>query len=139
MKKIFAERSSRILSALFLVTMAVYVVIFAAAFAELPINIGPLHQCLLLYFHFIPMFLLELLLCKLARPVWRIFVPMIILAIPVLIFAAVAEFHVIAWILAGSWCIAPAAGSLLACLVWYLNRRLKKGAVSIQQPGQDDK
>lgn len=48
--------------------MAVYIVTFAAAFAELPISIPPWHQFLLLSFHIIPMFCLQLLLCRLAKP-----------------------------------------------------------------------
>ncbi len=75
MKKIFANKNNRILLALFLLTMAVYVGIFATAFSELPIRIGPVHQLLLLLFHFVPMFFLELLLCQLPRPLWRILVP----------------------------------------------------------------
>ncbi len=124
MKKAFASRSSRILLALFLPTMAAYIVIFAAAFSELPLGIGPVHQFLLLFFHFIPMFFLEILLCRLAHPFWRVLVPVLLLAVPVFIFAAVGEFYVMAWILAGFWCIAPAAGSILACLVWYISHQL---------------
>ncbi len=127
MKKIFANKNNRISLALFLSTMVAYVIIFATAFVKLPISIGPVHQLLLLLFHFVPMFFLELLLCQLTRPLWRILAPTLLLAVPVLIFVAVGEFYVLAWILAGLWCIAPVVGSLLAYLVWHINHRLKKG------------
>jgi len=126
-KNIFGRRNSKILLILFLLTMAVYVGIFATAFAELPIRIGPVHQLLLLLFHFVPMFLLELLLCQLTRPLWRMLVPILLLAVPVLVFVAVGEFYMAAWILAGLWCVAPVMGMLLACLVWHIRHQLEKG------------
>lgn len=126
MKKVLANRSNSIMLALFLSTMIAYIIIFATAFAELPISIGPVHQLLLPYFHFIPMFFLELLLCKLTRPFLQALVPVILLAIPVLIFVATCGFHIMAWVLAGIWSVAPIIGSLLAFLIWRISRWLKK-------------
>lgn len=127
MKKIFANKNNRILLALFLLTMVAYVIIFATAFVKLPIDIGPVHQCLLLCFHFVPMFFLELLLCQLTQSLWRVFIPALLLVGPVIAFVVIGEFYMLAWILAGLWCIAPIVGSLLAYLVWHINHRLKKG------------
>ena len=62
--------------------MAVYTAAFAAAFPDLPLNIPPWHQLLLLYFHAFPMFFLQLLLCRRARAVWRLLVPLALLAVP---------------------------------------------------------
>ena len=60
---------------------AVYTAAFTAAFSDLPLNIPPWHQLLLLYFHAFPMFFLQLLLCRRARAVWRLLVPLALLAV----------------------------------------------------------
>lgn len=57
------RRTDQWLLGCFAVTMAVY----TAAFSDLPLNIPPWHQLLLLYFHAFPMFFLQLLLCRRAR------------------------------------------------------------------------
>lgn len=126
MKKRFASGRGRLLPALFLFTMAAYAVIFASAFAELPIGIGPVHQLLLFYGHFIPMFLLELLLCRLARPLWRALVPALLTAVPAFLFVAACGFQTVAWALAGMWCAAPVLGSLLGWAAWRIRQRLKQ-------------
>lgn len=123
MKKICADLCSKILLALFLPAMAAYLFIFVTAFAELPVNIEPPHQFLLLFSHFIPMFLLELLLCRIARPLWRLLAPAILIAAPALIFVAICGFHAMGWLLAVFWCVAPLAGSVLAGLVWHISRK----------------
>ena len=66
-------KTDKILLTLFLMSLAAYLVIFLSAFWDLPLNIPPWHQGLLLYFHSIPMFFLQLLLCRLAKPHWRLF------------------------------------------------------------------
>lgn len=123
MKKVFEYKADKILLALFLSTMAAYVAISATAFSHLPPDVGPFHEFLFLYFHFIPMFFLQLLLCRLARPLWRVLIPALLLAAPALVFVAAAKVHVIALILAGWWCAAPAVGCALAWLVWGLGRK----------------
>ena len=65
------RRTDQWLLGCFAVTMAVYTAAFAAAFSDLPLNIPPWHQLLLLYFHAFPMFFLQLLLCRRARAGWR--------------------------------------------------------------------
>lgn len=57
------NRANRFLLAAFLLSLAAYIIIFAACFVDLPIGIPPWHQFLLLYAHSIPMFCLQLLLC----------------------------------------------------------------------------
>ena len=57
-------RADKALAVLFTATLAVYLVIFGTAFADLPLRIPPWHQLLLLYFHFFPMCFLQLLLCR---------------------------------------------------------------------------
>ena len=53
------NRTDKILLIAFVLTLAVYVVIFAACFSELPINPSPLHQVLVLYFHFVQTLVVE--------------------------------------------------------------------------------
>ena len=79
-------KTDKILLTLFLMSLAAYLVIFLSAFWDLPLNIPPWHQGLLLYFHSIPMFLLQLLLCRLAKPHWRLFAPLMLLLVPGLVF-----------------------------------------------------
>ncbi len=117
MKKATADR---VLWALFGLTMAAYGVVFVSAFSQLPLNIPSWHQGLLLYSHLIPMFFLQLILCRRARVVWRFAVPLVLLAVPVLVFVAIADWDARAWVLAGVWCIAPVLGCALAWLVWGL-------------------
>ena len=119
-------KGNAVLLSLTLITFAAYAVIFAAAFADLPMSIPPWHQLLLLYAHFIPMFLLELLLCRTAKVKWRILLPAVLLAVPGLWFVASAEWYAMAWVLAGWWCAAPVLGCLTAWAVWTLSRRLKR-------------
>lgn len=119
-------KGNTVLLSLTLITFAAYAVIFAAAFADLPMSIPPWHQLLLLYFHFIPMFLLELLLCRTAKLTRRILLPAVLLAVPGLWFVASAEWYAMAWFLAGWWCVSPVLGCLAAWAVWALSRRLKR-------------
>ena len=47
-------RADKILFGLFAVTLALYLVVFGTAFADLPLNVPNWHLALLLYFHFLP-------------------------------------------------------------------------------------
>ncbi len=122
------RKGTVVLPALTLAAFAAYAVIFAAAFRELPMNIPPVHQLLLLYSHFVPMFLLELLLCRTAKVRWRILLPAVLLILPGLWFLITAEWYVLAWILFGWWCTAPVLGCLAAWAVWAISRRLRRPA-----------
>ena len=84
------DKTDKILLTLFLMSLAAYLVIFLSAFWDLPLNIPPWHQGLLLYFHSIPMFFLQLLLCRLAKPHWRLFAPLMLLLVPGLVFVGSA-------------------------------------------------
>lgn len=61
------DKTDKILLTLFLMSLAAYLVIFLSAFWDLPLNIPPWHQGLLLYFHSIPMFFLQSACCA----VWQ--------------------------------------------------------------------
>ena len=111
-------KTDKILLTLFLMSLAAYLVIFLSAFWDLPLNIPPWHQGLLLYFHSIPMFFLQLLLCRLAKPHWRLFAPLMLLLVPGLVFVGSAGWAVLGWVLFLYWCAAPAAGCILAWVVW---------------------
>lgn len=121
--------ADRILWVLFGLAMAAYAVVFGSAFRELPLNISSWHQGLLLYFHFVPAFFLQLALCRMTGPRRRFLLPLLLLAVPVLVFVAFADWDLRAWVLAGLWCIAPLLGCALGWLVWgvvLLVRRLRR-------------
>ena len=120
------ETANRVLLVLTLITLAAYAVVLVTAFWDLPLDIPPWHQLLLLYAHFIPMFLLELLLCRTAKLKWRILLPAVLLAVPGLWFVASAEWYAMAWFLAGWWCVAPVLGCLAAWAVWAISRRITR-------------
>ena len=112
------DKTDKILLTLFLMSLAAYLVIFLSAFWDLPLNIPPWHQGLLLYFHSIPMFFLQLLLCRLAKPHWRLFAPLMLLLVPGLVLVGSAGWAVLGWVLFLYWCTAPTAGCILAWIVW---------------------
>ena len=120
------ETANRVLLVLTLITLAAYAVVLVTAFWDLPLDIPTWHQLLLLYAHFIPMFLLELLLCRTAKLKWRILLPAVLLAVPGLWFVASAEWYAMAWFLAGWWCVAPVLGCLAAWAVWAISRRVAR-------------
>lgn len=97
--------------------------------SDLPLNIPPWHQLLLLYFHAFPMFFLQLLLCRRARAVWRLLVPLALLAVPGVLFLSAAGWMVMGWFLLMWWCAAPLLGSALAWLVWAVSLRSRAGGL----------
>lgn len=119
-------RSNRVLLALFLVSFALYAVIFGTAFADLPLHIPPWHQFLLLYFHFFPMLFLELLLCRTVKARWRIIVPLLPLLLAGLWFLSTAEWYLMAWILFGIWCVPPLLGCVAGWIIWLVIKRVKR-------------
>ncbi len=125
------KRSNQLLGILFLVSTIAYLVIFFTCFSELPLSVGPGLQALLLYFHFIPFCLLQLLLCRIARPLWRLLVPLALLVIPGFIWLCLCGWMALGWVLWVIWCIAPVAGCLRAwiiwAIVWLLQIRHKQG------------
>ena len=92
------NRADKILLVVFLLTLAPYAAFFAYCFSELPLSITPPQQALLLYSHSIPMFFLQLLLCRTAKLRWRLLIPLLLLLIPGLVFTGTAGWHVIAWV-----------------------------------------
>lgn len=125
MKRI-GRTSDKVLLWLCIVSFAVYAVIFFSAFAELPLNIPSWHQGLLLFFHAIPMFFLELLLCRIAALRWRLLLPAFPLILVGVWFLSRAEWYVMAWILFLAWCVPPVAGCLAACAVFAVCRHGKR-------------
>ena len=111
-------RADRILFGLFAVTLALYLVIFGTAFADLPLNVPNWHLALLLYVRCVPRPVRELLLGRRARALWRLLVPLALLAVPGVIFLNTAGWMVMGWILFLWWCMAPALGSALGWLLW---------------------
>lgn len=123
------NRTDKVLLGIFLVSLAVYIAIFADCFSELPLSLTPLQQALLLHFHFIPMFFLQLLLRRRAKLRWRLLIPPVLLLIPGLVFVSTAGWHIMAWILFLFWCIAPAAGCALAWVVYGCCKWYRKGGI----------
>lgn len=120
------RKSDKVLLALSIVFSAVYCGIFLTAFSELPLRISPWHQDFLLFFHFIPMFFWELLLCRTATWKWRLILPAIPLVLVGLWFLSLAEWYVMAWILYLAWCIPPVLGCLTAYVVFAVYRKFRK-------------
>ena len=119
-------KGNAVLLFLTLIFFAAYAVVLVTAFWDLPLDIPPWHQLLLLYAHFIPMFFLELLLCRTAKVRWRILLPAVLLILPGLGFLAAAEWYALAWVLVGWWCVAPVLGCLAAWAVWAIPQRLNR-------------
>ena len=94
----------------FLAALAVYAVIFGSAFLELPLNISPWHQFLLLFFHFVPTFFLQLLMCHMTGPAWRFALPPAMFLVPALVFALCTGGQLLGWVLAGFCWAVPWAG-----------------------------
>lgn len=112
------ESTNRVLSRLCWVTAAVYAVVFVSAFWDLPIDIPVWHQALLIYFHFIPMFLLQLVLCRTRSIPVRILLPLGILAGVGLVWLCLTQWSIIGWALFIYWCTAPVMGCALAWVVY---------------------
>ena len=121
-------KNDKILLTLCILFFIGYAVIFVSAFSELPLNVPLWHQCLLLYGHFFPMFFLELLLCRTAQVRWRILLPAVLLLLTGFWLVASAEWHAMAWFLAGWWCAAPVLGCLTAWAVWAISRHAARPA-----------
>ena len=117
------NRTDKILLAVFLLSLSAYAAFFVYCFSELPLSVTPPQQALLLYSHSIPIFFLQLLLCRTVKLCWRLLIPLISLLIPGLVFTSAAGWHVIAWVLFGFWCIAPVIGCVLAWAAYGLGRR----------------
>ena len=77
------------------------------------------HQGLLFYFHFIPMFLLQLVLCRTRSIPARIFIPLGILAGVGLVWLCLTQWTLLGLVLFGYWCIAPVMGCALAWVVYF--------------------
>lgn len=123
------NKADLVLLGCFLAALAAYAVIFGSAFLKLPLNISPWHQFLLLFFHFIPAFFLQLLICHMGGPAWRFALPPAMFLVPALVFALCTGGQLLGWVLAGVWCLAPLLGCALGWLVWgvvLLARRLRR-------------
>lgn len=123
MKTVF-RKGDKVLLIAFVISMVAYILIFAFAFAELPLNIPPWHQFLLLCFHFIPMFFLQLLLCRYATLCWKLLIPLILLVVPGILFLSKAEWDIIGWFIFLFWCVAPILGSAFAWIVSAIQKRI---------------
>ena len=116
-------RTDKILLIAFVLTLGAYLVMFADCFSQFPINASPLLQFLILYFHSIPMFLIQLLLFRLSRPWWWKLVPFLPMLIVGLAFLRIAEWYILAWILVLWWYASPAVGCILAWIVWFVMKK----------------
>lgn len=117
------DRTDQILLIAFVLTLAAYLVMFVDCFSRFPINASPLLQFLILHFHAIPMFLIQLLLFRLSKPWWRKLLPFLPMLVVGLAFLRIAEWHILGWILVLWWCAAPVIGCVLAWAAYGLGRR----------------
>ena len=106
------DRTNQILLIAYVLTLAAYLVMFVDCFSRFPIDASPLLQFLILHFHAIPMFLIQLLLFRL---------PMLVVG---LAFLRIAEWHILGWILVLWWWAAPVIGCTLA---WAAHKFYKRG------------
>lgn len=113
------NRTNQILLLLFLVSLAIYGVIFAPCFSVFSINLSPLRQMLVLCFHSVPMFFVQLLLCRLSKRWWWRLIPFLPIIEVGLIFLYFTGWDIppVLW-----WCVAPTAGCLLAWAVSFLGK-----------------
>lgn len=116
------QRSNQVLLVLFLLSFVLYAVVFVSSFAELPINIPGWHQFLLLNAHCVPMFLLQLLLCRTAKVWMRLLIPPLPLVLVGLWFLSAVEWHIVGWFFFLLWCVPPVIACLAAWLVWWIAR-----------------
>lgn len=117
------NRANQVLFGIFLVSFAIYSVLFAACFSELPIHISPLHQGFVFYFHMIPMFFLQLLLCRLEKRRWWLLLPFLPIVMAGILFLGAAEWDPRAWVIVALWCVAPAVGYGLAWAAYRLTKK----------------
>ena len=116
------NRTNQILLIAFVLTLAAYLVMFADCFSRFPIDASPLLQFLILHFHAIPMFLIQLLLFRLSKPWWWKLLPFLPMLVVGLVFLRIAEWHILGWILVLWWCTAPAVGCALTWAAYGLYR-----------------
>lgn len=112
------ETTNRVLFRLCWVTAAVYVAIYIVGLCYLPITISIWFQAHFFYFHFIPMFLLQLLLCRTRSILVCILLPLGILAGVGLVWLCLTQWTLMGLVLFGYWCIAPILGCAVAWLVY---------------------
>ena len=112
------ESTNRVLTRLCWVTAAIYVAIYISSFWHLPIHVYTWQLSLLIYFHFIPMFLLQLLLCRTRSTPVCILLPLGILAGVGLVWLCLTQWTLLGLVLFGYWCIAPVMGCALAWVVY---------------------
>lgn len=110
------SRGDKVLTGLFGVTFVAYALFFAYCFSELPLQVSEGELALLLFSHFIPMFLLELLLRRVAKPLWQFLLPAVLLLVPGLVCMAVAQWDLRILYLILLWWAAPFLGWFLARL-----------------------
>lgn len=123
------KRTDKILLTVFVLTLIVYLLNFVICFSDLPLDAPPKQQFLILYFHSIPMFFLQLLLCRTSKLHWCLSLPLLLLLIPGLIFVRAAEWYMLAWLLFLFWCAAPATGCALAWAVYGFHQLYKRGDI----------
>ena len=123
------DRTNQILLIAFVLTLAAYLVMFVDCFSRFPIDASPLLQFLILHFHAIPMFLIQLLLFRLSKPWWRKLLPFLPMLVVGLAFLRISEWHILGWILVLWWCAAPIAGCTLAWAVYGFGRLYRKGDI----------
>lgn len=124
--KTWNPTTNRVLSRLCWVTAAIYVAIYISSFWHLPIHVYTWQLSLLIYFHFIPMFLFQLLLCRTRSIPVSIFLPLGILAGIGLVWLCLTQWTVMGWALFGYWCIAPVMGCALAWVVYGTGYLIRK-------------
>lgn len=119
------SKTNKILFCFLFFFFAVYIFAVVRCFVELPIDRPTWNIRLILYFHGIPMFFFQLLLCRLAKPCYRVLTPVILLAVVGCIFLSTVDWDAPGWLFFLIWSIFYVGGCAFAWIVWGVGKKIK--------------
>lgn len=116
------RRTDFILCFLFLLFLLIYILVCRSCFKSLPVDCPTCHIWVVLYFQCVPMFFLQLLLCRKTRIFFRVMIPIILAILVGLVFFYTIDWHAAGWVFFLVWCISYFAGCTLAWITWIIGR-----------------
>lgn len=122
-----ARRTDLILCLLFVLSLLLYILACKSCFKNLPIDCPTWHIRLVLFFQFIPMFFLQLLLCRKTQIFFRVLIPIGLAILVGVVFFYTIDWHIVGWIFFLVWSIAYFAGCCLGWITWFVGRILVRG------------
>ena len=91
------RRTDFILCFLFLLFLLIYILVCRSCFKSLPVDCPTCHIWVVLYFQCVPMFFLQLLLCRKTRIFFRVMIPIILAILVGLVFFYTIDWHAAGW------------------------------------------